>query len=74
LAIVFVEKLRMHARPQDKEILLAHKLQKWARIARYEYVEPNYPRAKARKNYWRLYHRYPEIAARIGLHEWSVYG
>jgi hypothetical protein len=32
------------------------------------------PRARAGKNYWRLHHRYPEIAARIGLHEWSVYG
>jgi hypothetical protein len=64
----------MHARPQVKEILIAHKLQRWARIGRYEYVEPAIPRARARKNYWRLYHRYPEIAARIGLHEFSVYG
>jgi hypothetical protein len=64
----------MHARPQVRDILIAKKLLRWARIARYEYVEPNYPRAKARKNYWRLFHRYRGLAERIGLHEWSVYG
>lgn len=64
----------MHARPRVKEILIARKLLRWSRIARYDYVERSYPRARARKNYWRLYHRYPEVAARIGLHEWSVYG
>jgi hypothetical protein len=64
----------MHARSQVKEILIAKKLLRWARIGRYEYVEPSFPRARARKNYWRLFHRYREIAERIGLHEWSVFG
>jgi hypothetical protein len=63
----------MNARPQVKEILVAKKLLRWAKIARYDYIEPSYPRPRARKNYWRLFHRYQEIAARIGLHEWSVY-
>jgi len=44
-----------------------------ATIARYSFIEPSFPRARARKNYWRLFHRYREIAERIGLHEWSVY-
>jgi hypothetical protein len=63
----------MHARPQVKEILVARKLRRWSIICRCEYIEPCFPRARARKNYWRLYHRYPEIAQKIGLHEWSVY-
>jgi len=64
----------MRARPQVREILVAQKLQRWAMISRCEYIEPSFPRARAKKNYWRLYHRYPEVAARIGLHEWSVFG
>jgi hypothetical protein len=64
----------MHARPQVREILVARKLQRWSMIARCEYIELGFPRARARKNYWRLFHRYREIAERIGLHEWSVYG
>jgi hypothetical protein len=64
----------MHARPQVREILVARKLQRWARIARCEYIEPNYPRARARKNYSRLFRRHKEIAQRIGLHEFSAYG
>jgi hypothetical protein len=64
----------MHARPQVKEILVARKLLRWSTIARHAYIEPSFPRARARKNYWRLFRRYREIAQRIGLHEWSVYG
>jgi hypothetical protein len=64
----------MHARPQVRDILVAQKLRHWSLVARHNFVEPSYPRAKARKNYWRLFRRYPEIAQRIGLHEWSVYG
>ena len=63
----------MHARPQVKEILIAKKLLRWARICRYEHVEPNYPRARAKKNYSRLFSRNKELAIRIGLHEFSAY-
>jgi hypothetical protein len=63
----------MNARPQVREILIARKLQQWSLIARCRLIEPSFPRARARKNYWRLFYRYREIAERIGLHEWSVY-
>jgi hypothetical protein len=63
----------MNARPTVKEILIARKLQRWSLIGRYRFIEPSFPRARARKNYWRLFHRYREIAERLGLHEWSVY-
>jgi hypothetical protein len=63
----------MNARPQVREILIARKLQQWSLIARCRLIEPSFPRARARKNYWRLFYRYREIAERIGPHEWSVY-
>ena len=63
----------MNARLPVKEILVARKLQRWSMIARHDYIEPSFPRARARKNYWRLFHRYPEVAQKIGLHEFSVY-
>jgi len=67
------ENQRMNARPQVREILIARKLQRWSLIARHKFIEPSFSRARARKNYWRLFHRYRDIAERIGLHEWSVY-
>jgi hypothetical protein len=63
----------MHARPQIREILIARKLQRWSTIGRCRLIEPSFPRARARKNYQRLFYRYPEIAERIGLHEWSAF-
>lgn len=63
----------MNARPTVKEILIARKLQRWSLIARHKFIEPSFPRARARKNYWRLFRKYPEIAARLGLNEGSVY-
>ena len=63
----------MNARPTVKEILVARKLQRWSMIARCQYIEPGFPRARARKNYQRLFYRYREIAEKIGLHEWSAF-
>jgi hypothetical protein len=63
----------MNARPVVKEILIARKLKRWSTICQCRHIEPLIPRARARKNYWRLFKKYGEIAERIGLHEWSVY-
>ena len=63
----------MNARPQVREILIARKLLRWSQISRNRFIEPSFPRARARKNYWRLFYRYQEIAEKIGLHEWSVF-
>jgi hypothetical protein len=63
----------MNARPQVREFLIARKLQRWAAISKCPLIDLRCPPARARKNYWRLFHRYREIASRIGLHEWSVY-
>jgi hypothetical protein len=64
----------MHARPVVKEFLIARKLQRWSTIGRCRLIEPSFPRARARKNYQRLFYRYREIAAKLGLHEFSAYG
>jgi hypothetical protein len=63
----------MNARPTVREAIIARKLQRWAMIAKYRFIEPSFPRAHARKNYWRLLRNYPEIAAKNGLNEGSVY-
>ncbi len=63
----------MNARPVVKQILIARKLKRWSMICQCRLIEPSFPRARARKNYWRLFLQYREIAERIGLHEWSVY-
>jgi hypothetical protein len=63
----------MHARPQIRELLIAQKLKHWSMVARCPLLDLKCKPSRARKNYWRLYARYPEIAARLGLTELSVY-
>jgi hypothetical protein len=63
----------MHARPEIREILVAKKLRRWLLIAKYNFVDPTCPPARARRNYWRLCAKYPEIAVRLKLNVASVY-
>jgi hypothetical protein len=63
----------MNARPKIRLILVAKKLRHWSLVSRCPILAPKCPPARARKNYWRLYARYPEIAAKLGLTELSVY-
>jgi hypothetical protein len=63
----------MNARPQIREILIGRKLKRWALIAKYSYVDQTCSPSRARRNFWRLYSRYPEIGQRMGLNETSVY-
>jgi hypothetical protein len=64
---------KMHARPPVKQILIAKKMQKWALIGKYPFVNRGCTAARARKNYARLFDKYPEIAARLGLNQWSAF-
>jgi hypothetical protein len=64
----------MHARKVIRDIIIGKKLRRWSLIAQYSFIDPTYPRARARKNFWRLLRSYPEIAAKLGLNEGSVYG
>jgi hypothetical protein len=67
------EALFMHARPQIKEILIARKMQRWCAIARWPLINTRCPPARARKNYWRLLSKYPEVGKRLGLSVVTVY-
>jgi len=63
----------MHARKQLREILIAQKMLRWCDVARCPLLGRNCSPGRARKNYWHLFQRYPEIAAKLGLDEWSVF-
>jgi hypothetical protein len=63
----------MHARPEIREILIIKKLRRWQLIARYPFVDKSCPPARARRNFWRLCAKHPEIAIRLGLSATSVY-
>jgi hypothetical protein len=64
----------MNARKPVRDAIVRHKLWQWKAIAlnRSAYGT-SCPPSQARKNFWRLCARYPEIAARLGLDEGSVY-
>jgi hypothetical protein len=63
----------MHARPQIRDILIAKKMRRWSLIAQHPFVDPTCPPSRARKNFWRLCTRYPDIRTKLGLSELSVY-
>lgn len=63
----------MHARPRIREAIVSQKMKRWCLVAKFPQVYPSYSRARARKNFHRLCARYPEIAAKLGLDESSVY-
>ena len=53
----------MHARPEVKQILISHKLRRWASIGRCPAAYPNCSPSRARRNYSRLYARHEELPA-----------
>ena len=64
----------MNARPAVRDAIIRKRLSHWKTVA----LNPSYykdvcPPSRARKNFWRLCARYPEIAARCGYTEGSVY-
>jgi hypothetical protein len=63
----------MHARQQIRDILIAKKMRRWSLIAQYPLVDPSCPPSRARRNFWKLLNRYPELARRLGLSAASVY-
>jgi hypothetical protein len=62
----------MHARKELQRILIAGKTLRWCNVARRPQLDPKCPPGRARRNFWYLWNRYPEIAAALGLDEWSV--
>ena len=70
---VAFRRIRMHARPEFREILIAQRIRHWHSITRCRLIAPKIPPSRARKNYWRLCKSYPEVMAKLGLTEASVY-
>jgi hypothetical protein len=68
-----VEEIKMHARPQVREILIGKKMQRWVMIAKYRFVDPSCPAWRARKNYGRLCAKYPTIMQKLGYDEFSAF-
>lgn len=66
-------KSKMHARPEVREILIGHKLWRWALIGKNPNAFPNRPASRARRNYARLFARYEALARRLGLTPVSAY-
>lgn len=63
----------MHARPELRQHLLSIAMQRWALIGRHPSAFPNISPARARRNFSRLYARYPHIAKNLGLTVLSAY-
>jgi hypothetical protein len=63
----------MHARKEVRDFLIAKKMRYWRSVAKYPVIAPSCPTWRARKNYWHLWRKYPEIASKLGFTEFSVF-
>jgi hypothetical protein len=62
----------MRARPEVRDFLIAFKIRRWKTVALNPLAFGKYPVTQARKNYWRLCARHPEIMSKLGLSATSV--
>jgi hypothetical protein len=63
----------MRARPEVRDILIAHKLRYWSPGAQYPSAFPNCRASRARRNFLRLLARHPHVARRLNLDLRSAY-
>jgi hypothetical protein len=64
----------MNARKLIRDAIIRKKFWHWKALALNQSTcGQRCPPSRARKNFWRLCARYPEIAADLGLNEGSVY-
>ncbi len=63
----------MNAGKDIREYLLAARMQHWLGIARTPLLDIKCPTWRARKNFWALQKRYPDLAKRLGLSKVSVF-
>jgi len=59
----------MNARKEIRDHLLAARMKRWLDIARCPLINTKIPAWKARKNFWSLCRKHPEIATRLGYTE-----
>ena len=63
----------MRARKQVRDYLIAQKMLHWCAVAKCPLFDSRCPTWRARKNFWHLWRKYPEIAARLRLNEMSCF-
>jgi hypothetical protein len=63
----------MNCRQEIRGHLLAEKMRFWLMVARTPSIKPHIPRWLARKNFWALQRKYPDLAKRLGLTSVSVF-
>ena len=60
---------KMNARKEIRDYLIAARMKVWLDIARCPIMNTRVPTWRARKNFWSLCRKHPEIAARLGYSE-----
>src|SRR5438132_2467155 len=60
---------KMNARKEIRDHLIAVRMKVWLDIARCPIMNTKVPTWKARKNFWSLCRKHPEIATRVGYTE-----
>src|SRR6266571_4535340 len=60
---------KMNARREIRDHLIAARMKVWLDIARCPIMNTRVPTWRARKNFWSLCRKHPEIAARLGYTE-----
>ena len=64
----------MNAKPAIREHLIARRMKYWLDIARTPLMNTKVPTWRARKNFWALQKRHPDLPKRLGLTLVSVFG
>src|SRR5438552_17839392 len=60
---------KMNARKEIRDHLIAAHMKRWLDIARCPIMNTRVPTWKARKNFWSLCRKHPELTARLGYTE-----
>lgn len=63
----------MRARPEVRDLLIAHKMRYWSLRAQYPSAFPNCSPLRARRNLLKLLAKYPQIGKRLSLSVLSAY-
>ena len=62
----------MNARKEIRYHLIAERMTYWLRVARSPLANMKCPPWRARRNFWHLCRKYPDLSRRLGLDELSV--
>jgi len=62
----------MNARKEIRYHLIAERMTYWRKVALTPWTNPKCPPWRARRNFWHLCRKYPDLSRRLGLDELSV--